>query len=623
MTDTTLQAEGEDDYYDDIWDEDEYNEGEEAPLKKPVKRINFSQYGNSSKGNKGETNGEDLPEDIYCDLIGTLNEKCFQYSLLEMWRFNEAFIETTTQQEIIDAVNLLTKSPWFGYERNFTNLLGGIERNSTGHVVAARTAQMFWSIKVPENGTAVKDQGSGVETEFADQTSLSWEEAFVATILNSSHTGAVTLPKAESSFGVVSSEAIYSDARLVAAGYILMFSYAILMLGKWNCVEVRLYLSIVGILGIVMGLVIGLSISSVFGYPYTPLHALLPFICLGIGIDDMFVIVQCWTNLHLDPSTSITEKMGLALQHSGVSITVTSLTDIFAFGVGAMTRMPGLASICVTTSMALGAIFLLQITWFIAWMTLDERRVAAKRNGALPCITHKEDGKSKGSPQKKRSFSLSSILDSIYHRLLSSKVLMVFICLLSAGLFGVGAWGWSRMRIRFDLWLLLPRDNFLREFYITHDTFYPDIGWTVQVYSETFNYTHLDTIDRLVRGFRELEEKGTIREVNPWWTKMKSYVVDKKNFTTWEELAYDLPCLNSLRSKANETKPANCLLSAEEEKFSMALSDFLFSSEGTKFKKDFIFNSPLICGQPVPSINVTRFDIEYYVMKVSYSPCPW
>ena len=96
-----------------------------------------------------------------------------------------------------------------------------------------------------------------------------------------------------------------------------------------------------------------------------------------------------------------------------------SLTSLL-FGVGAMTQRPGLASICVGTSMALGAIFLLQVTWFIAWMTLDERRVAAKRNGVLPCITHTEDGKGIScSPHKKRIFSLSSL----YQLLLSSKVL--------------------------------------------------------------------------------------------------------------------------------------------------------------------------------------------------------
>ena len=93
----------QEDYYDNVWDEYDYGEGEEAPYKKPARRINFSQYGNSSEG-KNETNGEELPANIYCDLIDTLNKKCFQFSLLEMWQFNEAYIETATQQEIIDAV---------------------------------------------------------------------------------------------------------------------------------------------------------------------------------------------------------------------------------------------------------------------------------------------------------------------------------------------------------------------------------------------------------------------------------------------------------------------------------------------------------------------------------------
>jgi len=75
---------------------------------------------------------------------------------------------------------------------------------------------------------------------------------------------------------------------------------------------------------------------------YGPVNKILPFMLLGIGIDDMFVIIQCWNNLY--PSTltkqsklSLPERMGNAMKHAGVSITVTSLTDIAAFGVGAST----------------------------------------------------------------------------------------------------------------------------------------------------------------------------------------------------------------------------------------------------------------------------------------------
>ena len=71
----------------------------------------------------------------------------------------------------------------------------------------------------------------------------------------------------------------------------------------------------------------------------------------GIGIDDMFVIVQCYNNL--DPKKvaglSVEERIGLTMKHAGVAITVTSLTDIFAFGIGALTVRIFQATVLQTT----------------------------------------------------------------------------------------------------------------------------------------------------------------------------------------------------------------------------------------------------------------------------------
>ena len=52
----------------------------------------------------------------------------------------------------------------------------------------------------------------------------------------------------------------------------------------------------------------------------------------------MFVIAQCWTNMRNDPlnaDLSLPEKMGVTLKHAGVSITITTITDVFVFGIGA------------------------------------------------------------------------------------------------------------------------------------------------------------------------------------------------------------------------------------------------------------------------------------------------
>ena len=54
----------------------------------------------------------------------------------------------------------------------------------------------------------------------------------------------------------------------------------------------------------------------------------------------MFVIIQCFKNVQKDAELSklnVEEKIAQALKHAGVSITVTSLTDVFAFAVGAVT----------------------------------------------------------------------------------------------------------------------------------------------------------------------------------------------------------------------------------------------------------------------------------------------
>ena len=37
-----------------------------------------------------------------------------------------------------------------------------------------------------------------------------------------------------------------------------------------------------------------LNFSSAFGYPFTIIHSTAPFLALGIGIDDMFVICSYW-----------------------------------------------------------------------------------------------------------------------------------------------------------------------------------------------------------------------------------------------------------------------------------------------------------------------------------------
>ena len=83
--------------------------------------------------------------------------------------------------------------------------------------------------------------------------------------------------------------------------------------------------------------------------------------------------------------------------------------------------MPGLQSFCVCTAIALGCIYVLQVSWFVAWLVVDEKRILSNRNGLLPCIIHhKPRGKSLCS-----KYDFSSSFKKFYSKLLSFKMYQV------------------------------------------------------------------------------------------------------------------------------------------------------------------------------------------------------
>ena len=47
----------------------------------------------------------------------------------------------------------------------------------------------------------------------------------------------------------------------------------------------------------ILGLGAAFGIMFLLGMEYNQTHHILPFIAIGIGIDDMFVIMECWYNL--------------------------------------------------------------------------------------------------------------------------------------------------------------------------------------------------------------------------------------------------------------------------------------------------------------------------------------
>ena len=60
---------------------------------------------------------------------------------------------------------------------------------------------------------------------------------------------------------------------------------------------------------------------------------------------------------------NIERKIGEVMSHSGVSITITSLTDFIAFAIGGTTSIPALKSFCMFCGVGIISVYVYQATW--------------------------------------------------------------------------------------------------------------------------------------------------------------------------------------------------------------------------------------------------------------------
>ena len=104
---TTTISDEDDDYYDVFDDFYDYgDESEEGVESEPINDKAPSEPKSEEEDRGSFLDG--LPSDIYCDLVTTLDKRCYEQSILEIWDFDRDIIFNLTQEDILEAVNTLT-----------------------------------------------------------------------------------------------------------------------------------------------------------------------------------------------------------------------------------------------------------------------------------------------------------------------------------------------------------------------------------------------------------------------------------------------------------------------------------------------------------------------------------
>lgn len=109
-------------------------------------------------------------------------------------------------------------------------------------------------------------------------------------------------------------------------------------------------------------------------------------------MDNMFILISAWRRtdvediLGLGMHKRVEIRIGEAMREAALAITITSLTDILAFGIGAITDFPTVELFCLYTGLSIFFSYLYCMTFFAAALTFSGWREEANRH----CFTFRK-----------------------------------------------------------------------------------------------------------------------------------------------------------------------------------------------------------------------------------------
>ena len=135
-------------------------------------------------------------------------------------------------------------------------------------------------------------------------------------------------------------EDIQNDLRLMTFALLLVAIYCLVFLGGFSPIHLRMLISSVGLLMIGLSFMCANGLLGYLGINTSSINDILPFLLIGIGADDIFVIVNGIDQQ--DHQSDAKRRFIKMMKCSGPSITITSFTNILAFFLGATSSLKAL-----------------------------------------------------------------------------------------------------------------------------------------------------------------------------------------------------------------------------------------------------------------------------------------
>jgi Niemann-Pick C1 protein len=218
------------------------------------------------------------------------------------------------------------------------------------------------------------------------------------------------------------------------------------------------------------------SAHSSAGTPLTSMTQILPFVLFGVGLDDAFII--CGGYDRTDPTKEPEDRIHATIKDIGISITISTITTTLAFGIGCISSIPVIYWLCLYAFPTILLVYFYQVTFFIAWIVLDDRRIKQRHRDCCWCISVGETSEvsepqdqeeSRRDPKDQTSVTERFMLKYAEYLLrpwVKLTVVLAFTALLCAGAISA-----SNLTQSFSFTDVLPNDSYLTDFFDALDDY--------------------------------------------------------------------------------------------------------------------------------------------------------
>ncbi|XP_040087208.1 protein patched homolog 2 isoform X3 [Oryx dammah] len=272
-------------------------------------------------------------------------------------------------------------------------LLGGMARDPQGQLLRAEALQSTFLLMSPRQlyehfRGDYQTHDIGWSEEQAGTVLQAWQRRFVQLAQEALPENASQQIHAFSSTTLDDILHAFSEvsAARVVGGYLLMLAYACVTMLRWDCAQSQGAVGLAGVLLVALAVASGLGLCALLGIAFNAATTqVLPFLALGIGVDDIFLLAHAFTEA--PPGTPLQERTGECLQRTGTSVTLTSINNMVAFFMAALVPIPALRAFSLQAAIVVGCNFAAVMLVFPAVLSLDLHRRHCQRLDVLCCFS--------------------------------------------------------------------------------------------------------------------------------------------------------------------------------------------------------------------------------------------